>query len=381
MKEVIKMTYLDYSAATPVSEEVLQTFNDVTRKFFGNPNSLHKLGVEAKHIIDASTEQIASLLHIDPKEIIYTADASEANNMAVKGIALKYQNRGKHIITTQFEHSSIYGALSFLQNNGFTVDFVNTNEMGYVDLEHLKTLMTEETILVSVGAVNSEIGIVQPIQEIGAFLTAYPKCYFHVDMTQALGKIPVSLENVDLASFSAHKIFGIRGISMLYKKEKIALEPLIHGGKSTTIYRSGTPTTALIASFAKAMRLALTDLDKKMEKIKMLNKKVREGLKKYPDVYINSTDECIANILNISVVGIKPETMLHALESYDIYISTQTACSSSSTSSRAVSTLTKDEKRATSSIRISISYITTEEEINYFLECFDKCYHALKMED
>lgn len=375
------MTYLDYSATTPVNEEVLKTFNEVSKKFFANPNSLHKLGVEASQLIDASTEQIASLLHVNPKEIIYTPDASEANNMALKGIAFKYQNRGKHIISTQFEHSSIYGALSYLQNNGFTIDFVETDDQGKVDIEHLKSLLTDDTILVSIGAVNSEIGIIQPIQEIGKLLNNYPKCFFHVDMTQALGKMPISLENIDLASFSAHKIFGIRGISMLYKKEKIALEPLVHGGKSTTIYRSGTPTTALIASFAKAMRLALTDLEAKSNKIKALSEMIKKGLQKYPDVYINSTEQCVPNILNISVINVKPETLLHALEEYDIYISTQTACASKSTVSRAVLALTKDEKRASSSVRISLSYITTEEEIKYFLECFDKCYHALKMEE
>jgi len=373
------MTYLDYSATTPVSEEVLNTFCEVSKKFFANPNSLHTLGVEANQLIEASTEQIASLLHISPKEIIYMPDATEANNTALKGIALKYQNRGKHIISTQFEHSSIYGALSYLQSIGFTVDFVETDETGKVDIEHLKKLLTEDTILVSVGAVNSEIGIIQPIQEIGEVLKEYPKCFFHVDMTQALGKMIVDLENIDLASFASHKIFGIRGIAMLYKKEKIALEPLVHGGKSTTIYRSGTPTTALIASFAKAIRLALTDVDKKIETIQELNTLMKEGLEKYPDVYINSTQDCVPNILNISVVGVKPETLLHALEKYEIYISTQTACATGAIS-RAVFALTKDEKRAASSVRISLSYITTKEEIKYFLDCFDKCYHELKME-
>lgn len=373
------MTYLDYSATTPVNEDVLNTFNEVTRKFIGNPNSLHTLGIEANQLIEASTEQIATLLHIHPKEIIYMPDASEANNTALKGIALKYQNRGKHIISTQFEHSSIYGALSYLQSMGFIVDFVETDNSGKVNIDHLKKILTDKTILVSIGAVNSEIGIIQPIDEIGELLKEYPKCFFHVDMTQALGKIPITLENIDLASFSAHKIFGIRGIAMLYKKEKIALEPLVHGGKSTTIYRSGTPTTALIASMAKAIRLALTDLDKKSEQIRELNYMVREGLMKYPDVYINSNEECVPNILNISVIGIKPETLLHALEKYEIYISTQTACASHSTISRAVLALTNDEQRASSSVRISLAAITTKEEIKYFLKCFDECYHALKM--
>ena len=369
------MTYLDYSATTPTSEEVLNTFVEVSRKYIGNPNSLHKLGVEANEIIKASTKQISNLLNIKESEIIYTSGASESNNMAIKGIALKYQNRGKHIITTEFEHSSIYGPLTYLQKQGFKVDFVKTDEFGRVDINNLKELLTDETILVSVGYINSEIGIIEPIDEIGKLLKEYPKCYFHVDMTQALGKIKIDLTNVDLASFSAHKIYGIKGIGMLYKKENITLEPLIHGGKSTTVFRSGTPATALIASFAKAMRLILEDLDKKYEYISKLNKMLKEGLK-YDKVYINSNEHCIPNVLNISVVGVKPETMLHALEKYDIYISTQTACSTG-TSSKSVYALTKDEDRSKSSLRISLSHLTKESDIEYFLEKFDVCYKEL----
>lgn len=369
------MTYLDYSATTPTSEEVLNTFVEVSRKYIGNPNSLHKLGVEANEIIKASTKQISNLLNIKESEIIYTSGASESNNMAIKGIALKYQNRGKHIITTEFEHSSIYGPLTYLQKQGFKVDFVKTDEFGRVDINNLKELLTDETILVSVGYINSEIGIIQPINEIGNLLKEYPKCYFHVDMTQALGKIKINLTNVDLASFSAHKIYGIKGIGMLYKKENIILEPLIHGGKSTTVFRSGTPATALIATLAKAMRLILEDLDKKYQYISKLNKKLKDSLN-YDNVYINSNEHCIPNVLNISVVGVKPETMLHALEKYDIYISTQTACSTG-TSSKSVYALTKDEERAKSSLRISLSHLTKESDIEYFLEKFDVCYKEL----
>ena len=369
------MTYLDYSATTPTSEEVLNTFVEVSRRYIGNPNSLHKLGVEANEIIKASTKQISNLLNIKESEIIYTSGASESNNTAIKGIALKYQNRGRHIITTEFEHSSIYGPLTYLQKQGFKVDFVKTDEYGLVDINNLKELLTDETILVSIGYINSEIGIIQPINEIGKLLKDYNKCFFHVDMTQALGKIKIDLTNVDLASFSAHKIYGIKGIGMLYKKENISLEPLIHGGKSTTVYRSGTPATALIASFAKAMRLILEDLDKKHEYISKLNKMLKEGLK-YDKVYINSNEHCIPNVLNISVVGVKPETMLHALEKYDIYISTQTACSTG-TSSKSVYALTKDEDRSKSSLRISLSHLTKESDIEYFLEKFDVCYKEL----
>ena len=180
-----------------------------------------------------------------------------------------------------------------------------------------------------------------------------------------------------LISFSAHKFFGIKGIGCLIKNKNLVIEPLIHGGKSTTSYRSGTPALPLIVSISKALRLALLDSESKYKKVKELNEYLKEKLLKYENVFINSNDNCIPHILNISIIGVKPETMLHALEEYDIYISTQSACSSSNTKSKAVLSLTHDEKRAESSIRISISYITTKEEINYFLESFDKCYRRL----
>ena len=370
------MTYLDYSATTPTNSEVLNTFVEVSNKYIGNPNSLHKLGVEANNLINAATKQIADLLNIKESEIIYTSGASESNNLVIKGICEKYQNRGKRIITTEFEHSSIFGPLTYLQKKGFEVVFVKTDEFGVVDIDSLKELLTDDTILVSICAVNSEIGIIQPINEIGLLLKEYNKCYFHVDMTQALGKINIDLTNIDLASFSAHKIYGIKGIGMLYKKESISLEPLIHGGKSTTVFRSGTPATALIASFSKAIRLALENLDEKYKYIESLNKTIKDNIPK--GVSINSNEYCIPNILNLSVVGIKPETMLHALEKYDIYISTQTACSTGSVS-KSVYALTKDMEKAKSSIRISLSHLTKEEDINYFIDCFNKCLNDLNL--
>ena len=372
------MIYLDYSATTPVNKDVLDTFNKCCLDFIGNPNSLHKLGVNSKNLIDNATKQIASILNVKEEEIIYTSGASESNNMAIKGICLKYQNRGKHIITTNLEHSSIYGPISYLRKQGFTVDFVSLDENGLVDIENLKSLIKDDTILVSIASVNSEIGIRQNIEEIGLFLKNYPKCFFHVDMTQSIGKIKIPLDNVDLMSFSAHKFYGIKGIGILYKKEKIDIEPLIHGGKSTTIYRSGTPMLPLIVSTSKALRLVYEDLDKKYDHVLNLNKYLKEKLSNYKNVYINSNDKCVPFVLNISVVGIKPETMLHALEEKDIYISTQSACSTGN-KSLAVYSLTNSDERALSSIRISLSYLTTKEEMNLFLEAFDECYNKLML--
>ena len=371
------MIYLDYSATTKTSKEVLDTFVKASTDFIGNPNSLHKLGVDAHNLIDKATKQIADILKVKPDEIIYTSGSSESNNLALKGISLKYQNRGKHIITTEFEHSSIYGPIGYLGKMGFECDFVKTNADGTVDLDNLKSLLRKDTILVSICAVNSEIGIREQIEEIGKVVKENSNAFFHVDATQAIGKINIDLSNVDLASFSAHKFFGIKGIGGLVKNASLKIEPLIHGGFSTTIFRSGTPALPLIVSTAKALRLAYEDIDSKYNYVTELNNYLKENLSKYDNVYINSNSKCIPHILNLSIIGVKPETMLHALEKYEIYISTQTACSSEKLLSKAVYALTMDEERAKSSIRISLSDKTTKEELDETLKVFDKCYKEL----
>ena len=372
------MVYLDYSATTPVDKEVLNTFNEVTNNFVGNANSLHKLGINASKLIESATNQIKELLNIEDKEIIYTSSSSEAINLAIKGIAFKYQNRGKHIITTHFEHSSVYGALDYLKTLGYEISFVDSNQNGLIDINNLKELIRDDTILVIVNAINSEIGIKQPVEEIGNILKNY-KAFYMVDLTQSIGKVNINLNSIDLGIFSSHKIYGLKGIACLFKNKSILLESLIHGGKSTTIYRSGTPNHPLIASFAKALRLVLIDLDNKYTYVKELNNYLKENLKEYKDVYINSNDYCIPHILNISVVGIKAETLMHALEEKEIYVSTKSACSDSESKSESVYYLTNDENRAKSSIRISISSLTTKNEIDKFLEVFKEKYDKLKM--
>lgn len=361
------MIYLDYSATTPVNEEVLNTFVHVSKRFLGNANSLHRLGTDSKHLVEEATKQIAQLLKVKPDEIIYTSGASESNNMAIKGVVTAYPKRGKHIITTALEHSSILEPLHFLEQYGYHIDYVKLDADGLVDLEDLKRLLSEDTILVSIASVSSELGLLQPISEIGKLVQEYPKCFFHSDMTQSIGKVDVSLDYIDLASFSAHKFYGMKGIGCLVKKQKIALTPLVHGGESTTIYRSGTPAVALIASMAKALRLAFTDLKSHEAIVREHQHYIKEELVKIPEVVINSTDYSIPYILNFSVVGVKPETLLHALESHDIYLSTKSACSSHHDQSNAVMALTNDHDRASSSLRVSISYMTTREELKQFI--------------
>ena len=363
------MIYLDYSATTPVNDEVLDTFCKVSKNFVGNPNSLHKLGVEAKELIDASTRQIEDILKLHDKEVIYTSGASEANNTAIMGVVKKYPNRGHHIITTRLEHSSIIAPISALQNEGYEVSFVDLDENGLVTIENLKKLIRDDTVLVSIGCVNSELGIIQDIDRLGKFLKKYPKLIFHSDITQAIGKIKLNLDNVDLASFSAQKFYGLKGVGCLIKNKNIKIEPLIYGGKSTTIYRSGTPAVALIASLAKALRLVYEDFDNRYNYVKSLNSYLREELSKIDGVHINSSLESSPYILNISIKNIKSEVMLHALESEDIYISTQTACSKGG-SSIGVFEITKNEDYALHSLRISLSYLTTKEELDVFLKVF-----------
>ncbi len=371
------MIYLDYSATTPVDSEVLDTFIKATTNYFGNPNSMHKLGIDAKALIDASSKQIADILNIKPNEIIYTSGSSEANNLALKGICYKYKNRGHHIITTKLEHSSIIDTIPFLEENGFTVSYVNLDNNGLVDINDLKEKITEDTILISIASVNSEIGIRQPIEKIGEILKDYPKIIFHSDITQSIGKEKIDLTNVNLASISAQKIYGLKGIGCLIKKEKIMLEPLIHGGKSTTIYRSGTPATSLIASFSKAMRLSYQNLEEKISHVKELSQYLKEKISLL-DIDINSNSYSIPHIINVSIKGIKPEVMLHALEEKEIYISTRTACSKGDYS-LSVLEVYHDIKRASSSLRISISHLTKKEEIEQFIKEFSNLLTSLKL--
>lgn len=375
------MIYLDYSATTPVNKEVLDTFVIVSNRFIGNSNSLHKLGTDSKHLMDEATKQIASLLHIKPSEVIYTSGSSESNNLAIKGIIGAYPKRGKHIITTKLEHSSILEPLHYLEQYGYQIDYVNLTSDGLVDLEHFKELITNDTILVSIASVSSELGLLQPINEIGLIVKQYPKCFFHSDMTQSMGKVDVSLMNVDLISFSAHKFYGIKGIGCLIKKEKVELLPLIHGGESTTIYRSGTPAVPLIASMAKALRIALSNLPENQSKVLEYSHYLKKELQAISKITINSTGYSIPHILNFSVVGIKPETLLHALENHNIYLSTKSACSSHSSESMAVIALTNDKIRASSSLRVSLSHLTTMSELEVFIQALKEEIGHLKIKE
>ena len=369
------MIYLDYSATTPVLKEVLDSYNKVTIDYFGNPNSLHSLGVKSRELLNSATKQISNIFKIKEEEIIYTSGSTEANNLALIGCALAHGKRGSHIVVSKLEHESIYGICNYLESIGFYIDYVKNTADGVIDLDDLKGLVNENTILVSICAVNSELGIRQPLKTIKQVINKEnPNTIFHSDMTQAVGKIPINLSDVDMASMSGHKIYGPKGIGMLYKKIGINIKPILYG--SNKDIRPVTPALPLIVSFSKALRIANSDLDKKESTIKKHNDKICEFLSGYPKILINKTPYSIPNILNISLMNIKPETFIHALEKHDVYVSSNTACSSGKISS-AVLGVYGDKKRALTTIRISLSYMTTNEEINEFINIFESVYNKL----
>ena len=367
------MIYLDYSATTFPSKNVLKEFNNAALSYKGNPNSSHDLGKKAKERIDVATKNIKKILNINDYDVIYTSGSSEANNLAIKGVCAL--NKGKHIITTRLEHSSSIAPISRLTSDGYEVDFLKLKEDGLIDIEYLKSIIREDTVLVSIIGVDSELGIKENIDEVGMLLEKYPNIHFHVDATQMIGKTDFDFTYVDSFSFSAHKIFGLKGIGCLVKKKSVKIIPLIDGGASTTKYRSGTPCLELIVSLETALKDAIYNYEKNKEYIKSLNKDIKEFLSNYKDIKINNTKESIEAIINFSMPNSRK--MVDMLNKEGVYLSTKSACSSADSLSKTVMELYNDDKRANNSIRISISYVTTKKEIEKFKKIFDKCYRSL----
>ena len=371
------MIYLDYSATPPVSYDVLESYNKATRDYMGNANSIHALGVKSKVLLNSATKQLCELFDINEEELVYTSGATESNNMALKGVALSYKNRGNHIIVSKLEHPSIYAVCNFLELQGYEISYVNNDRDGLIDFEDLKRKIRPTTILVSICAVNSEVGIRQPLKTIRQIIKKEnPNTIFHSDMTQAIGKITVNMKDVDMASMSGHKIFGPKGIGFLYKNSKVNITPLIHGSGKFNDLRSGTPPLPLVVALSKACRIALTDLERREASVKRLNDRLVEELSNIDGIIINSTKYSIPHVLNISLSNVRPETFIHALEEDEIYVSTNTACSSGELST-SVMAIYNDKARATSTIRISLSYVTTNEEINKFIKIFKLRYEQL----
>ena len=368
------MIYLDYSANIPADPEVLEAFCTAERAFIGNANSNHVAGQQARSEMERAVQAIAARMGALPEEVILTSGASEANNLAIKGIARASRHVGRHIISTPLEHASVSGALTALQEQGWEIDLLDIRRDGTVDVEQLRTLLRKDTVLVAVGWVDSELGTVQPVPEIASLLKAFPQCRLHVDATQAVGKIPLSFEGVDTLSFAPHKFGGLNGSGVLLKRRGLVLEPLIHGGASTTIYRSGTPALGLAVATEKSLELALENLEDRRAVVQAHNDRLRAALSAYPKLRINSPAGAVPHILNLSVEGVRGAAAQRALSARGVCVSVKSACSVGNTPSRAVYAVSHDRKNALNSWRISLSHRTTAAELDAFLSIFDECY-------
>lgn len=370
------MIYLDYCATTPMSADVLKSYQVVNTEYWGNPSSLHEFGGIANRLLDKAKEQVLSVVNGSDHQVIFTSGATESNNIALQGIAHQYKSRGNHIITTKVEHNSVYKTCQQLEEEGFRVTYLNVNSYGMIEWEELIKAITKDTILVSIMHVNGEIGTINPIYEIGQYIKSINKrILFHVDMVQSFGKVDVNLDqmNVDLASVSAHKIFGPKGVGALIYRNKIELHPISYGGGQQYKIRSGTIDVAGAVCLSKAMRLIHETLMSHYEHVSHLNQMIYDHLYQCPELTVNShRDYSSPYIINFSLKNIKAETFVHAFSKHDIYLSSKSACSSKTNSpSRILKAIGLDDTLASQSIRVSLSYLTTEAEIQTFIQVLD----------
>ena len=378
--------YLDYAATTPVDERVAKKMMEYMTKdgVFGNPASRsHKFGWEAEEAVDVARNQIADLIGADAREIVFTSGATESDNLAIKGAAHFYQTKGKHIITVKTEHKAVLDTCRQLEREGFEVTYLEPETTGLIDLSKFEAAIRPDTILVSVMHVNNEIGVIQPIEEIGKICRA-KKIIFHVDATQSVGKIPVDVQalNVDLMSFSSHKLYGPKGIGALYvcRKPRVRLEAIIHGGGHERGMRSGTLPVHQIVGMGEAYRIAKEEMATEMPRIKALRDRLFNGFKDMEEVYVNGTMEAgkrVDSNLNISFNFVEGESMMMSLK--DIAVSSGSACTSASLEpSYVLRALGLNDELAHSSIRFSIGRWTTEEEIDHTIEIVKKAVTKLR---
>jgi len=369
------MVYLDYSATTPVDKEILNTYINTTNEYIGNVNSLHECGIKAKKLYEDSIFDICSCLGCIPNEVIITSGASESNSLAILGTVLRKKNK-KHIIVSNLEHKSVLDLMTYLKQNGYDIDYVNILSNGLVDLTHLDKLINENTVLVSICGVNSETGYKQDLRAINNVIKKKNKdTVFHSDLTQALGKTKIDLSDVDMASFSSHKIYAPKGCGILYKNRNIEIDKLIYGSNNLYRYRGGTPALSLIVSFSMAIKNAINNLDDNVDKCMELNQILKDRLSKY-EVVINSNEYSVPQIFNFSLLKIKGNDFVKEMSKYGIYLSSTSACSSSLNYSTILGEITNgDRDISTSSVRVSISHLTTKEDIIQFMDVFDKIYN------
>lgn len=375
------MIYLDNSATTMPDASVLKSFTQVSKTYFGNPSSIHELGGEVEKLHKTARKQAATLLGIEADEVVFTSGGTEGNNLAIKGIAVQYQARGKHIITTEIEHASVYETCQSLREFGFRITVLPVDESGVVDLNMLEAAITDDTILISVMHVNNETGAIQPIAKIGEIAKKHPKLFFHVDGVQALGKVPITLQNsgIDLCSFSGHKIHGLKGTGMLYIKKGTVLYPLFHGGNQEQAYRSGTENVAGNVAFVRALRLILEREKKEGDSLREKRQSILSFLHGLDGVHVNSLPNGAPHIVNVSVPGVKPEVLIHALFEAGIVVSTQSACSSKQfEKSRVLDAYGFSDDIASSGIRVSLAYDTTAQDIQTFMQVFEETIAHLK---
>ena len=327
--------------------------------------------------MNSATKQISDIFNVMDSEIIYTSGATESNNLALIGACMANYKSGKHIIVSKLEHPSIYVICDYLKSMGFEVSYVNNDKEGLIDFDDLKNLIREDTILVSICAVNSETGIRQPLKMLRQIIKKEnERTIFHSDITQALGKTPVNFFDIDMASASCHKIYGPKGIGFLYKNNQVKMTPVIKGSGKNNPKRPGTPPLPLIVSMAKAIRIAVNDLDSREKYITLLNEKIIKKLSTMSGIKINKTKYSIPHIINISLENVKAESLIHALEKHEIYVGSNTACASNEISS-SVMAIYNDIERSKSTIRISLSHLTQSEDINRFLKYFELEYNNL----
>lgn len=370
------MYYFDHSATTPPHTQVIEAIKEVMEQFYGNPSSIHRLGMEAERVLDKARSVIANQFAIHPEQVIFTSGGTESNNLAIKGIAYPYRKR--HLITTQIEHASVYQCFEQLEGAGFDVTYLPVDGQGLVDLHALKTAIRKDTVLVSVMHVNNEIGTIQPIREIAELLASYPTIKLHVDAVQSVGKLPLDFaqSGIDLMSMSAHKLGGPRGAGLLLRKQGLQLQPLLHGGGQEFSLRAGTENVAAIVGMAKALRLANENLEQKMKHLHHLRSIIRKQINQLPQLRYNGAQkaECAApHIVHFSFPGHKAEVIVHAMEKLGFYVSTRSACSSSNPKpSRVLLATGVDERTASSGIRISMASEQSEQDVHQLCRALQK---------
>ena len=374
------MIYFDNSATTPVWPEVLATFDQITKQIWGNPSSLHKLGEPAWNLLEQSRRQIAQLLGVLPSEIIFTSGGSEGDNWVIKGTALAKRQFGKHIITSSVEHAAVRNAMAQLEELGFEVTYLPVDQTGRVKPVDVQAALRSDTILVSIMAVNNEIGTIQPIKEIGEILQAYPRVHFMVDAVQALGKgldDVVFSDRVDFATFSAHKFHALRGTGFVYAKQGRQLAPLINGGGQERGQRSGTENVAGFAAMARAIRLVKEKEAQSVKQEQAVRTAIFKHLQQFDHVHLFSdlTPQFASHVLCFAIEGVRGETVVHAFEDHDIYISTTSACSSKKQAEASTLAAMKVPTRlAESAVRISLGDQNTLADAVAFNQAFDQVY-------